>query len=151
MCISGRSDRAARWAKARCGLMRWSVMCALGALVCLASCREKTADEAAKAALKEALEALNREDYDAYLQHVDFGIAMDSTRQAMMRQVLRQHVGWRQSERAAVAAIEMVDAQMQGDSVCLVYYQYTFADSTKEVASQKMVRQGEEWKLRLRN
>ena len=118
-------------------------------VLCLVACQEKS--EGPMHALQEALEALNREDYDTYLQHVDFGTTMDSTQQAAMRQVLRQHLGWRQSERAAVVAINMVEAKMLGDSICTVYYQYTFADSTKEVASQKMVRHGEIWKLRLRN
>lgn len=118
-------------------------------VLCLAACQEKSVGPTY--ALQEALEALNREDYDTYLQHVDFGTTMDSTQQATMRQVLRQHLGWRQSERAAVVGINMVEAKMLGDSICTVYYQYTFADSTKEVASQKMVRHGEIWKLRLRN
>ena len=120
-------------------------------LLCLVSCHEPTAEEAAKETLKGALEALDRADYDAYLRCVDFGVKMDSAQEAFMRDVLKQHLGWRQAQRASVVSIDMVDAQMRGDSVCTVYYQYTFADSTKEVASQKMVKSGEEWKMRLRN
>ncbi|MBQ6965959.1 MAG: hypothetical protein IJP82_09790 [Bacteroidaceae bacterium] len=120
-------------------------------LSCLVSCQEKTFEEAAKETLKGALEALNRDDYDAYLQYVDFGTEMDSAQEVFMRNVLKQHLGWQRAERAAVVSIDMIDAQMQSDSVYTVYYQYTFADSTKEVASQKMVRHGEKWKIRLRN
>jgi hypothetical protein len=76
---------------------------------------------------------------------------MDSTQVLYMKQALRQHLGWRRSERAAVVAIDVQDVKMQGDSICMVYYQYTFADGTKEVSSQKMVRYGEDWKIRLRN
>lgn len=118
-------------------------------LLCLASCQEK--EHEPEATLKKALEALNAENYDAYLQHVDFGADMDSAQIASMKDVLRQHLGWRRSERAAVVSIDIVDAKMQGDSISTVYYQYTFADNTTEVGSQKMVRYGEEWKLRLRN
>ncbi|MBR1667086.1 MAG: DUF4878 domain-containing protein [Bacteroidaceae bacterium] len=120
-------------------------------LMVLSSCRELTAEEAAKETLKEAMEALNREDYDAYLQHVDFGAEMDSAQEAFMRDALRQHLGWQRNERAALVAIDMIDAKMHGDTICTVYCQYTFADSTKEVASQKMVKNGETWKMRLRN
>ncbi len=118
-------------------------------LLCLVSCEEKEREP--EVVLKNALEALNREDYDAYLQRVDWGVEMDSTQTLYMKQALRQHVGWRRSERAAVVAIDVQDVKMQGDSVCTVYYQYTFADGTNEVSSQKMVRYGEDWKLRLRN
>lgn len=121
----------------------------LSCLLCLVSCEEKEREP--EVVLKNALEALNREDYDAYLQRVDWGVEMDSTQTLYMKQALRQHVGWRRSERAAVVAIDVQDVKMQGDSVCTVYYQYTFADGTNEVSSQKMVRYGEDWKLRLRN
>jgi len=121
----------------------------LGLVLCLVSCEEKEREP--DVVLKNALEALNREDYDAYLQRVDWGVEMDSTQVLYMKQALRQHLGWRRSERAAVVAIDVQDVKMQGDSICMVYYQYTFADGTKEVSSQKMVRYGEDWKIRLRN
>ncbi len=121
------------------------------ALLALVACHEPTSEEVAKATLKAALTALDEGNYDAYLQHVDLGMELDSARKSFMDSLLRQHVGWRRSERAAVVAIDMVDATMQGDSICTVYCQYTFADSTKEVLSQKMVKQGEAWKIRLRN
>lgn len=120
-------------------------------LLCLVSCHEPTAEEAAKGALREALEALGREDYDAYMAHVDFDMPMDSAQRAVMRDVLRQHLGWRHAQRARVVSVDLLDARMRGDSVCTVYYQYTFADSTKEAVAQKMVRNGAAWKLRLRN
>ena len=108
-------------------------------------------ERAPEETLKVALEALNVEDYDAYLERVDFGADMDSVQIASMKDVLRQHLGWRRSERAAVVSIDIVDAKMHGDSVCTVYYQYTFADKTKEVGAQKMVKYGDKWKIRLRN
>ena len=119
--------------------------------LCLVSCHELTPEEAARETLKEALEALERNDHDAYLKHVDLGADLDSSKTAYMKDVLRQHLGWRREERAAVVSIDMVDAKMQGDSICTVYYQYSFTDGTKEVGAQKMVKYGEEWKLRLRN
>lgn len=120
-------------------------------VLCLAACQKPEGAEAAKVTLQEALEALNRDDHEAYLQHVDFGADMDSVQMAYMKEVWRQHLGWRRAERAAVTSIDMIDAKLHGDSICTVYYQYTFADGTKEVGSQKMVRHGEDWKIRLRN
>ena len=119
-------------------------------LMCLVACSDKK-EQAPETALQTALEALEKEDYDSYLKAVDFGADMDSAQEAYMRDVLRQHLSWRRAKRENIVSIDMVDAIMKGDTVCTVYYQYTYADSTREVASQKMVRKGEVWKLRLRN
>lgn len=121
--------------------------------VCLASCQwgEKRPEDAPKEALEKALEALVEEDYDAYLSYVDFGMELDSLQEASMRNVVRQHQEWKRAERAAVMAVEVIDVHLQSDSVCMAHYQYVFADSTKEIVSQKMVRQGSDWKIRFRN
>ncbi len=96
-------------------------------MLSLWSCEEKEREP--EIVLMKALEALNH----------------------YMKEALRQHLGWRRSERAAVMSIDILEKVMEEDSVCTVYYQYTFADDTKEAGSQKMVRHGETWKLRLRN
>ena len=108
-------------------------------------------EDAPKEALRNALEALNKGDYDTYINNVDYGVEMDSVKKSALRDAVRQHVGWRTARKASVVAIDMVDAEMDGDSVCMVFYRYTFADGTDEVAVQKMVRRGEEWKIRARN
>ena len=118
-------------------------------MLSLWSCEEKEREP--EIVLMKALEALNQEDYDAYLHRVDFGTEMDSVQTSYMKEALRQHLGWRRSERAAVMSIDILEKVMEEDSVCTVYYQYTFADDTKETGSQKMVRNGETWKIRLRN
>ncbi len=123
----------------------------MGLVLCLTACREKTAEEMAQETLLEALEALERNDHDGYLKHVDMGVDMDVAKARYLKNALRQHVGWRRSERAAVVAINMIDVKRECDSICTVYYQYTFADGTREVGAQKMVRHGEEWMIRLRN
>lgn len=118
-------------------------------VLCLVSCEEQKHEP--EDTLKSALVALNEGNYDAYLQRVDFGAEMDSAQVRYMRAVLRHHLGWRRSECPAVVSIDVQDVIKQSDSVCTVYYQYTFADNTKEIGAQKMVRHGETWKLRLRN
>ena len=115
----------------------------------LVSCEDKEREP--EDTLRVALEALNEENFDAYIQRVDFGSDMDSAQVSYMKAALRQHLGWRRSERPAVVSIDMLDAIKHGDSICTVYYQYTFAGNTKEVGAQKMVRHGEKWKIRLRN
>lgn len=122
-------------------------------LLGLSSCwgDKRLPEDQAKAVLKESLTALQRHDVDTYINNVDFGTDMDSLQEAFMRHVLEQHQDRQDQLRGAVQGIEMIDAEMQGDSVCLVFYQLMFPDSTVEVASQKMVRVGEKWKIRVRN
>ncbi len=119
--------------------------------LCLAACHESAPENVMKESLKAALEALERGDYERYLQHVDIGVPLDSVQRAFMLDALRQHQEWRGAERPSVVAVDVVDTQLQNDSICLAYCQYTFADSTKEVVGHKLVRHGDEWKIRLRN
>lgn len=107
--------------------------------------------DAPKAALKAALDALNMNDIDTYMSSIDFGTDMDSVQEENFRNVIRQHVEWENCAHPAVTSIDIVDAEMKCDTVCTVYFQYTYADSIQEVASQKMVRTNGVWKLRLRN
>ncbi|MCH5175893.1 MAG: DUF4878 domain-containing protein [Prevotellaceae bacterium] len=121
--------------------------------VCLMACHNKITapEDAPKEALLNALEALNSGDYDTYMSHVDYGVEMDTVRLLVMRNALQQHIGWRTERKSSVASIDIVDADMEGDSICKVFYRYTYADGTDEVAVQKMVRRGEEWMLKARN
>lgn len=154
MCISGRNKQPTRCGSPCAARFVWRmkhIYKYILLVLCFVSCHELTPEEAAQQTLKEALEALNRDDHEAYLQCVDFGVEMDSTQTSYMKDLWRQHLGWRRAERAAVESIDMVDIKMQDDSICTVYYQYSYADGTKEVGAQKMVRHGEEWKIRLRN
>ena len=121
--------------------------------VCLMACHDKIVapEDAPKEALMDALEALNRGDYDAYMSHVDYGVEMDTMRMTVMRNALRQHIDWCTARKSSVTSIDVVEVEMEGDTVCTVFYRYTYADGTDEVAVQKMVRRGEEWMLRARN
>lgn len=131
--------------------MRYVYIVLTFSMLGLTACHKYTAEEEAQMVLKEALDALEKDDQEGYLKHVDWCGEMDAVQMAYMKDVLRQHVGWRRSERAAVVSIDMIDAKMDGDTICTVYYQYAFADGTQETGAQKMVRYGDDWKIRLRN
>lgn len=122
-------------------------------MICLASCHDKITlpEDAPKEALKTALDALNSDDYNTYISCVDGGEMMDSIQSKIFIQILRQHQDWLTHEKGTVASVEMIDGKMRGDTVCTVYYQYTYSDSTKEVMSQKMIRREGVWKIRLRS
>lgn len=107
--------------------------------------------DAPKAALKAALDALNVNDLDSYMASIDFGTDLDSVQEECLRNVIRQRIDKESKSMPAVMSIDIVDAVMQGDTICTVYYQYNYVDSLQEIASQKMVRTDGVWKLRLRN
>ena len=117
------------------------------------ACHGKIAapEDAPKEVLRFALEALNRGDYDTYMSYVDYGVEMDSVQAVVMRDALRQHISWRKARKPLVASIDIVDAEMERDTICKVFYRYVYSDGTNEVAVQKMVRVGGQWMLRARN
>lgn len=81
----------------------------------------------------------------------DFSDSADSLQYVIVLHALTQHQDRKEQLQGSVVRTDMVDAQMLGDTVCTVFYQLIYADSTAELSSQKMVKRGGEWKLRLRN
>lgn len=132
-----------------------NLLCFVALLALLASCRgqevEVDSGQQAKQALVDAITALNSHDYEAYYHALDFGCEIDSVQQTVILRTLIQHQSWQDQRKGQVADIRAVNADMICDSVLMVYYQLTFADSTQVVSSQKMVRHGGTWKLRVRN
>lgn len=133
--------------------MRWFPFLLI-ALSLFPSCKhdEVLPTEQAMNTLKTALVSLHNHDFDDYLQHVDDITGMDSIQLNLMSLLLEQHQDWQDQEKGAVAEINMSEVEMSGDSVCTVFYELVFADSTREVSSQKMVLNHDgAWRIRLRN
>lgn len=106
----------------------------------------------AKDTLKKALVLLHNHNFDEYMQYLDDVDDMDSVQLHYMHLLLAQHQDWQDQEKGAVAELNMSDAKMIGDTVCLVYYEIVFADSTREMSSQKMVMNADKnWRIKLRN
>lgn len=122
-------------------------------LLALIGCRQEvlTPEEAASQTFVNAFKELQMHNIDAYLQSVDFGAEPDSFQIAFMHTVLEQHQDWQEKEKGVMSDLVVVDTELQGDTVCYVYYDITFADNTHEVSSQKMVRTDGNWRIRLRN
>lgn len=98
-----------------------------------------------------AFNDLQRHDYEAYLRVSDFGVEPDSNQLAFMQSLLAQHQDWQEKRKGVAVDVYVIDTEMLGDTVCYVYYEVAFADSTREVSSQKMIRTNGDWKIRLRN
>lgn len=126
-------------------------LCFLLFLVC--ACREVAVDpvDSAKMVLAEALDSLHSHNYGKYVSSVDFGEDMSREQQKVMLYVLRQHQERQDTLKGCVSSCEIVDAKQESDSVITLYYEMKFADGVSEVNSQKMVRVGNVWKIRVRN
>lgn len=122
------------------------VVCSLGGCG-----KDAPPEEAAMQSLCEALRTLAKHDYDAYLANADIDCEMDSFHLAIMKQVLAQHQESQEAQNGALVDVRCIDAKMVNDTVCTVYYQLIFADSTTEASSQKMIHEDGAWKIRLRN
>ena len=141
-------------AENNCGYMnKLKIYVSFLLVACLIACHQQVVypEDAPRAAMDTALAALQAGDYDTYLSYVDYGEELDSIQLQNMKDVLRRHEEWKQAERERVVSAQVVDIQMQGDTVCTAYYQYVFADSCRETVAQKMVRRNGQWKVRIRN
>lgn len=126
-------------------------LCFLLFLVC--GCRTEIADpvDVAKNTLIEALDSLHSHNYGKYISYVDFGEEMSDEQQKVMFHVLCQHQERLEILKGRISSCEIVGVDQESDSVVVLYYEMKFADSTSEVNSQKMVRVGTNWKIRVRN
>lgn len=133
------------------GWLRVLVM--LLTMLAVESCHKRIEhpEDVARQTFVDAVEALGRGDYDAYLSYVDFGEELDSAALACMADVVRRHEEWKCAEREGLVGMEIVDVKMKSDTVCFIYYEHVFVDSCREVVSQKMVAKEGKWKLRVRN
>lgn len=127
------------------------LLCFLLFLAC--ACREETVNpvDSAKKVLAEALDSLYSHNYGKYVSSVDFGEDMSREQQKVLLYVLRQHQERQDTLKGYVSSCEIIDAKQESDSVITLYYEIKFADGLSEVNSQKMVRVGDVWKIRVRN
>ncbi len=125
----------------------------LALLATLVGCKDKELDPkyAPKQAMTEALQKLGEHDYDGYMSYAFLGEDDDSVHIDLVKRLLNQHQEYQEHKKGNVANIDVVDVKFINDSVCTVLYQLAFADSTKEVSSQKMVCIDGNWKICIRN
>jgi len=123
----------------------------LSSLMLLAGCGENTPQEAVTSTFVAAMDALHDHRYDEYMESVDYGCEMDSIQRAVLVRTYSQYLDRLQQSNGDLLNLNVVDVAFGSDTVCDVYYEMLFADSTSVEHCQKMVRIGDVWKLRARN
>lgn len=108
-------------------------------------------EKAVVSAFSNAMLSLQQGDYETYMTHVDFGTDMDSIQRSYVVKALNQHKGRNIKEKMKLDSVNVVKVTFNSDSVCDVFYELKYVDSTREVSMQKMVKVGDDWKIRFRN
>ena len=130
-------------------------MALLTVLALLVGCgaKQKSRDELLKEFVERALmERYLTNDYDLYLNDVDYGVELDTVQQQMLVAIHKQFADYQEKRHGAVAYVRMTDVvKEENDSACFVHYIVVFSDSTEESAVMKVVEENGEWKIKSRN
>lgn len=126
----------------------------LAVLAVLMGCgaKQKSREQLLKEFVERALtERYLKNDYESYLNDVDYGTDLDTVQQQMLIAMHKQFTDFQQKKHGAVAYVKMTDVSEEADSVCYVHYIVVYADSTQESSMMKVVEEGGEWKIKSRN
>lgn len=121
-------------------------------LLLFVSCQENEVKEkGAGEYLLPAITALQHNDFDTYLSYTDMVDDLDSVQYNLLFTLFCQHQDKQLAERGSVTKVRIVDTKYQCDSVATVFYKLIYSNKTEEISSQKMVKDGDTWKIRIRN
>ncbi len=107
--------------------------------------------DAPKVALQKVLDSLHAGKYDTYINAIYDDTGHGILPKPIATKLLRQHVEAMRAGKGEPLSCSVHDAVFHTDTLATVYYVITFADSTVETNSQKMVRVGQDWKIVIRN
>jgi hypothetical protein len=113
----------------------------------------KNRDELLKKFVERALtERYLTNDYESYLNEVDYGVELDTVQQQMVIAMHKQFADYQEKKHGTVAYVRMTDVvKEENDSACFVHYIVVYSDSTEESAVMKVVEENGEWKIKSRN
>ena len=121
-------------------------------LFILQSCqRDDSALQVVRRTMETALDDLQRGDCQAYFNHMDFGCEMDSVKSSLFLQAIVQQQSQHILSGKRQTGARVVEVRMESDTVAIAYYRQYFSNGDSLDKAQKLVRIGEQWKLRMRN
>ena len=98
-----------------------------------------------------AMNALKTHQYEEYFDCVDYGCEMDSVQRDILIKTYAQHQDWQEQKKGTQEKLTVVDVAFCSDTICDVYYEVLYSDSTSETFSQRMTLVGDVWKIKARN
>lgn len=113
---------------------------------------EKKADAsiAPRKAMEEALNAFYSNDFNSYVNMVDYGTELDSVEREVVLNVMSQYHERQSAKKGGVSGYEILSVDMSSDSLATVYFDLFFGNDSVEMCSEKMILRSGQWKIRVR-
>lgn len=117
--------------------------------VCLLffACESESDESKLQQLVVKSVTALHEGDVDTYLQAVDYGTALDSLHEDLLRQMLTRYVN-NISRKGGIELVEAKTCTIANDSVASVGFVLTFKDGTRESRIAQLVRLVDGWKIK---
>ena len=123
----------------------------LSAALLVVSCSDDSPQKVVTDTFEAAMDAFHNRRFDEYMSSVDYGCEMDSIQRDILVKTYSQYLDRMHQVNDDLLKIKVVDVAFSSDTVCDVFYEMLFADSTAVERCQKMVCIGNVWKLRARD
>lgn len=101
--------------------------------------------------LKNAMDLYYRNSLDSFYMYLDFGEELDTVQRTIIMASYRLHLAQVNNEFQGVKSIEPKLVRVESDTVVYVVYDLVYGNRQRETSSQKMIKEGDNWKLRIRN
>lgn len=126
----------------------------IASMVMLSSCNEnkKTVDAtiAPRKAMEEALNAFYSNDFEKYVNLIDYGADLDSVERQVVLNVMSQYHERQAAKKGGVTKFEVLSADMPSDSLATVYFDLVFGNDSVEMCSEHLILRNGQWKIKVR-
>jgi len=121
-------------------------------LLLLAACGGETKpSEPASRAFSDAQDLLVDSQWDKYFACLDFAQPLDSATWAVMRNAQIQQAYLLRGQMGNLLRVKVLSETAESDTLSYVFFRQYYANGDSVDGVQKMVKQGGEWKLRVRD
>lgn len=126
----------------------------IASMAMLSSCNEnkKTVDAtiAPRKAMEEALNAFYSNDFEKYVNLIDYGADLDSVERQVVLNVMSQYHERQAAKKGGVTKFEVLSADMPSDSLATVYFDLVFGNDSVEMCSEHLILRDGQWKIKVR-
>ena len=117
------------------------ILIAVAALFCCAACKSSNGPE--KVA-KDAIEALQKKDYDAYAATFN----LSSSEQEFLSGMVEEKMDKAIEEKGGIKSYKITDSQVDGDKATVKVH-FVYKDGSEEDQKMSFVKVGDDWKQEL--
>lgn len=130
------------------GLIFLTGICMLSA--CNGDKKSIDATLAPRKAMEEALNAFYSNDFDTYVNLIDYGAELDSVERGVVLNVMSQYHERQTAKKGGVSRYDILSVDMPSDSLATVYFDLFFGNDSVEMCSEHLVLRNGHWKIKVR-